>query len=262
MKVGIMGLGFVGSAMKQVLESKHDVHCYDPAKKGYQNLEVLKNTEVIFICIGTPMKKDKSVNLDYINSAIETIKELGINPVICIKSTVPPGTCDNLMCKYNIFIGTNPEFLRERYALRDMWASDRIVIGGPTKEVTEKIKEVYYSIFGDDVIYIELTNKEAEIVKHTTNAFLASQVGFANEIYNICKTLDINYDNIKRAIYFDKRLGRHIEVPGTDGKFGFGGHCLPKDLNGLIWHSRQKGYKPELLEKLCKFNKQQRGSEI
>jgi UDPglucose 6-dehydrogenase len=260
MKIGIMGLGFVGSAMKKILESKYEVYCYDPAKEGYQNSEVLKEAEIIFVCVGTPMKEDGSVNLDYINSACEIINDLKTNPIVVIKSTVPPGTCDELADKYNLQIGSNPEFLRERYALRDMWTSDRLILGG-TSEIRKKIKEVYYPIFGDDIVYIELTNKEAEMVKHVTNAFLASQVGFANEIYNICNILGINYDNIKRAIYFDKRLGRHIAVPGTDGKLGFGGHCLPKDLNGLIWYSKKKGYNPELLQKLWDFNVKQRGSE-
>jgi len=257
MKVGIMGMGFVGTAMKQILESKHEVFCYDPAKEEYNDATNLRHTELIFICVGTPMKENSTVNMDYINSALTTIKMLQIKSPIFIKSTIPPGTCKILSKEFDLTIGSNPEFLRERYAVKDMWESDRIVYGNTT-EANKKLKEVYYPIFGDDVEYIELTSKEAEMVKHTTNAFLASQVGFANEIYNICNSLDINYQNIKHAIYFDKRLGRHIEVPGTDGKLGFGGHCLPKDLNALINHSEDNGYNPELFKELLNFNKRQR----
>jgi UDPglucose 6-dehydrogenase len=256
-----MGLGFVGTALKQVLESQHQLYCYDPNKVGYQEVEVLKDAELIFICVGTPMKENHDVNLDYIESAMKTISELCEDPTVVIKSTVPPGTCDYFADKYNLNVGSNPEFLRERYSLRDTWTSDRLILGGNGWVVTELLK-VYRPIFGDDVTYIELTSKEAEMVKHVTNAFLASQVGFANEVYNICDKLGIDYNNIKKAIYFDKRLGRHISVPGTDGKLGFGGHCLPKDLNGLVSIAKKNGYEPKLFEELLKFNKKQRGSEI
>jgi len=257
MKVGIMGMGFVGTAMKPIIESKHTVFCYDPFKPEYSDINVLKNTEVIFICVGTPMNEDSTVNLTYIESALKTIKDLEMDPAIFIKSTVPPGTCKKMSAKYKLMVGSNPEFLRERCATKDMWASDRLIIGGNSLART-KLIDVYYPIFGDDVEYIELESNEAEMVKHVTNAFLASQVGFANEIYNICNKIDINYENIKKAIYFDNRLGRHIDVPGTDGKLGFGGHCLPKDLNALVNHAKENGYVPSLFEELLNFNKRQR----
>ena len=257
MRVGIMGLGFVGTAMKSILETKHHVYCYDPVKEGYRNPEVLRHAELIFVCVGTPMREDSTVNMDYINSAINTIKELKTKPAVFIKSTVPPKTCYHLSLLHELSIGSNPEFLRERCAVRDMWASDRIIMGG-TEWARERLKSVYYPIFGDDVEYVEVTSTEAEMIKHTTNAFLASQVGFANEIYNMCKIFDINYDKIKHALYLDKRLGRHIDVPGTDGKLGFGGHCLTKDLNALANHSESQGYPPTLFKELLRFNEVQR----
>ena len=256
MRIGIMGLGFVGGATKDVLQTKHEILGYDPAKEGYKDSSILKDTEVTFICVPTPMKEDGNADISYVESACKTLKNLNSDIIACIKSTVPPGTSETLEKKLGIRIGHNPEFLRERYAVRDLWASDRIIIGG-TKEVRKKIKEVYKPLFLD-VDYKDLTSKEAEMLKHITNAFLASQVGFANEIYNICDTLNINYDKIKETIYLDKRLGRYIEVPGTDGKLGFGGHCLPKDLSGLISHSKQNGYNPTLLNELWRFNKEQR----
>ncbi len=255
MKIGIMGLGFVGTAMKNILESKHELFCYDPYKEGYDNPIILGHSEIIFLCVGTPMKEDSTVDMSQVESAIQTIIDLRIDVPIFIKSTVSPGTCDRLSKKYILKIGSNPELLRERCALRDIWSSDRIIMGG-TKEMIEILKEVYYPIFEDDVTYIKLTSTEAEMVKHATNAFLASQVGFANEIYNMCQIFGIEYDNIKDALYLDKRLGRHIAVPGTDGKMGFGGHCLPKDLNALVSHSKQNGYEPKLFEELLKFNKE------
>jgi len=257
MKIGIMGMGFVGTAMREILKSKHDIFCYDPFKEGYQDENVLTHAEIIFLCVGTPMKDDSTVDMSQIGSALETIENLKLDIPIFIKSTIPPGTCYNLSKTWGMKIGSNPELLRERCAIRDIWSSNRIIMGG-TKEMIKILKNVYYPIFEDDVIYIELTATEAEMVKHSTNAFLASQVGFANEIYNMCQVFGIEYDNIKDALYLDKRLGRHIAVPGTDGKMGFGGHCLPKDLNALVNHSKEKGYEPKLFEELLRFNKEVR----
>ncbi len=257
MKIGIMGKGFVGTAMESILESKHTVFCYDPFKDGYDDATVLLEVDVIFLCVGTPMNEDSTVDMSQIESAIETIADLNIDVPIFIKSTIPPGTCDSLSKQWGLKIGSNPELLRERCAIRDLWSSDRIIMGG-TKEMIDILKEVYYPIFEDDVVYIELTATEAEMVKHATNAFLASQVGFANEIYNMCTIFNIDYENIKQALFLDKRLGRHISVPGTDGKMGFGGHCLPKDLNALVNHSKEKGYEPKLFEELLRFNKEVR----
>ncbi len=254
MKIGIMGLGFVGNATKQVLETKHEVFGYDPVKEGYKDPFVLKKTEVIFICVGTPMSEDYSVDLKYIEQALQMISDMKIKAIVCIKSTIPPGTIDDMTKKYNLKIGCNPEFLREKFAVKDFLECDRIIIGG-SDEVIKKIRDVYLPIFsGDKIIYAYLDAREGEMIKHATNAFLASQVAFANEMYLICQKLGVSYDVIKDTLFLDKRLGRHIDVPGPDGKFGFGGHCLPKDLNGLISHSIKKGYKPYLLEEIWRFN--------
>jgi len=258
MKIGVMGLGFVGTATKEVLEKHHKLYCYDPKIARYNYINELRYAEIIFVCVGTPMQEDGSEDMSYIRSAIQSIKELGTNPIVCIKSTIPPGTCKELSDEFDLVIGNNPEFLREKYAIKDFLESDRLIIGG-SKVAQNKIKEVYLPIFPyDKVNYVFLTSTESEMVKHVTNAFLASQVGFSNEIYNICHKLGINYENIKKAIHLDKRLGRHIDVPGPDGKLGFGGHCLPKDLNSLIHHSNKKGYKPELFEQLWRSNEKQR----
>jgi len=256
MKVGVMGLGFVGNATKHVFEKVHVMYCYDPIKEGYKDTNVLKNAEVIFVCVNTPMYQDGREDPSQVESACKTIKELGTNSVACIKSTVSPGTSRNLESKFNIRVGHNPEFLRAKHAIEDMLNSNRIIIGG-NKEVREKIKDVYLPLF-PNVIYKEMSSDESEMVKHTTNSFLALQVGFANEIYNICNNLGIEYNHIKEAVALDERLGSHIDVPGADGKLGFGGHCFPKDLNSLIYSAESNGYTPTLLRTLREFNKKQR----
>jgi len=260
MKIGIMGLGFVGNATKEVFEKVHQLYCYDPLKEGYQDKKVLKNAEIIFICVNTPMKQNGEEDLSQVESACKIINDLGINPIVCIRSTVSPGTSKKFGLRFGLRIGHNPEFMRAKYATQDLLNSNRIIIGG-TEEVRKKIKEVYLPLF-PNVIYKELSSDESEMVKHITNAFLSMRIGFVNEIYNICKILNINYDKIKEIVHLDKRLGSYIDVPGPDGKFGFGGYCLPKDLNSFITCVEREGYIPILLKELLDFNKKQRKEKI
>ena len=253
-----MGLGFVGSATKDVLSEHHEVFGYDPAIEGYKDLSVLEKAQVIFLCVPTPPKDSGEIDLSYIQGALESIKGLGTNPVVCIKSTIIPGTSDELEATYNIRIVHNPEFLREKYALEDFENSDRVILGGEN-DSREIIKVAYLPIFPEEKIkYVMLTNKQAEMVKYITNIFLSTQVSFANEMWNICNLLGIDYDEIEKVINMDDRLGRHINVPGPDGKLGFGGKCLPKELKAMIYHVRERGYIPTLLQESWRFNQTQR----
>jgi len=252
MNIGIMGLGFVGGTTKKVFEKKHKVFSYDPNKKGYKDKEVLKKVEIIFICVPTPPTNNGKISLKYLHEALKIIKNLKINPIICIRSTIPPGSINSLEKKYSFNIGHNPEFLREKHALKDMLNTNRIIISGSQK-VKKLIKKVYFPIF-PKVKYVELTNKEAEMVKSAANCFLASQITFANEIHSMCKAHRINYNNVKNTILLDDRIGRNIDVPGPDGKFGFGGRCFPKDLKALIHSSREKGYRAYLTEEIWRSN--------
>ena len=96
------------------------------------------------------------------------------------------------------------------------------------------------------------------MIKYAANVFLASQIGIANEIYQICKTIGVDYDEVKKAILHDKRIGTNIDVPGHDGDFGFGGKCFPKDLNALIYLAREHMYRPHLLEEVWRLNEKVR----
>lgn len=262
MRLGIMGLGFVGNTLKQVFEKEHKLFCYDPIKEGYREIQVLKNAEVVFVCVPTPMNDDGSEDLSFVHVVCKNLSEMLDNPIVCIKSTMVPGTCDELSKQYNIRISHCPEFLTEKNAYEDMKNTNRIVIGGDP-DIREIIKQVHLPFYPTHkVSYIMLTNKEAEMVKITANVLLASQIGCANEIYNICGALDINYDIIKDTVLLDKRIGRFLNVPGHDGKLGFGGHCFPKDLNALIVHSRKNGYKLKVFEEIWEFNKRQRNDKI
>ena len=120
--------------------------------------------------------------------------------------------------------GKNPD------ALEDMKNTDRIVIGSNHQEVREKIAEAYKKLF-PNAKYIFTDNKTAEMIKYAANVMLASQIALANEIYQICEKVGVDYNKVKDTILLDKRIGRNLDVPGPDGNFGFGGKCFPKDLD-------------------------------
>ena len=167
--------------------------------------------------------------------------------IIVIKSTVPPGTTENWNKKYkNIRIVFNPEFLTEANSIEDFKNQNRIVIGGPRNSAT-KVRRLYKKVF-PKVPIIKTSSSIAETVKYFTNCFLATKVSFANEMYEICQGLDIDYDKVIEYAQYDTRIGKsHLEVPGPDGDFGYGGHCFPKDIQALIYLAESMGLIPAML---------------
>jgi UDPglucose 6-dehydrogenase len=150
------------------------------------------------------------------------------------KSTVIPGTTEKLNKKFNkINIVFNPEFLTERNAVEDFSNQDRIILGGPRPSTT-LLKNIFSKVFPKANI-IKTGSKHAEMIKYFTNCLLVTKVSFANEMYQLCKKLDLDYDKVVEYSIYDKRIGNtHLNVPGHDGDFGFGGHCFPKDLSAII----------------------------
>ena len=260
MKIGMIGLGFVGGTTSKIFETKHEVMGYDPYKKDYKNPEVLKNAKVVFICVPTPMKPSGEIDLSTIHTSIKTLDDLTdkwARPIVTIRSTIVPGTTDNLKEKFPNFDFTyNPEFLREKNAVKDMIGTERIIIGSYDKKTYKKVAEVYKQIFSEDrTKYINTTPKTSEMIKYASNVMLAGQIALANEIYQICKKTNVNYDEVKNAICLDSRMGKNLDVPGPDGDFGFGGKCFPKDLNALIYLARENNYRPYLFEEIWRSNR-------
>jgi len=265
MKIGIIGMGVVGGNTSKVLSKAHEILPYDKYKQEFQDIESLaKNSEIIFICVPTPMKPsgeiDYSAIYNSLNFLLETVKKINRNPkdlLVVIRSTAVSGTTDKLAEEYPFEFAFNPEFLRENHALEDMQNTDRVVIGANSEQDTKKLIDVYKPLF-PNAKYILVDRKTAEMIKYAANVFLASQVGIANEIYQICKALDIDYNPVKEAVLHDSRIGRNISVPGPDGDFGFGGKCFPKDLNALIHLARENWYRPYLLEEVWRLNERVR----
>jgi len=238
MRIGIIGQGYVGTALKEGFQDFYQVETfdkYDIAKSTQPNIsDVVGLSDVLFVCVPTPMKNDGTCYTGIVEEVIREINQEANGQIVVIKSTVPPGTTDRLNEEYvhttTIF---NPEFLTEANFIQDFKNQNRIILGGDRKG-TNKVRQIYSRIFPNATI-VKTGAKHAEMVKYFTNCFLATKVSFANEMYNICKQLDIDYDKVVEYAIYDERLGKsHWAVPGPDGDFGFGGHCFPKDLSAII----------------------------
>ena len=239
--IGIVGQGFVGNAVYQKWKKYYDVQTYDldenKSTSTLHNLVMMCNT--IFVCLPTPMKENGSCDLNILESSlfeINTLTEFECrgNKTVIIKSTIPPGTTEQLNKQFrHLNILFNPEFLTERNAEEDYNNQNRIIIGGPRPESTQVVR-LFSKVFPNARI-IKTHSTYAEMVKYMTNAFLSTKVSFANEIYQICEKVGADYDKVVEYATLDERLGKsHWMVPGHDSDFGFGGHCFPKDLSALI----------------------------
>lgn len=264
MKIGIIGVGIVGGATAHVLGKEHQLYLYDKIKPEYKskgNLEALaKESEVVFVCVPTPMKKSGEIDYSAIYNSLESLnKEYNSTArttsdlLVTIRSTAVSGTTDELARKYPFRFAFNPEFLTEKNAVKDMENTDRIVLGVNDERSKQDLLNVYRPIF-PHANYTILSIKEAEMSKYAANVMLAGQIGFANELFQICRHTGVDYEVIKNAILQDLRIGRNISVPGPDGDLGFGGKCFPKDLRALTYLAREHGFGANLLDELWRSN--------
>ena len=238
--IGIIGQGFVGNAVYQKFKNYYDVLTYDlDESKSNSNVnEIISKCTNIFVCLPTPMNKDGSCNISIVEGVLDTIDlttdNLETKRNIIIKSTIPPGTTSKWNRRFeSLNIVFNPEFLTEANAVSDYENQDRIILGG-VRPATTELKTIFSKVFPKAHI-IKTDSTHAEMVKYLTNSFLATKVSFANEMYQICEGLDVDYDKVIEYATQDDRLGTsHWNVPGPDGDFGYGGHCFPKDVKALM----------------------------
>lgn len=266
MKIAFIGTGYVGLVSGVMMSSMgHDVVCldidntkisnlkqnilpiYEPGLDGYLKESVAKNkikftteyskalsnAEVIFVTVGTPSLSSGDADLSYVFKVVDNITKFASNCLIVIKSTVPPGTCnklnENLPKNLNLKIASNPEFLREGYAVQDFLNPDRIVIGTIDEESANLLKEVYKLFIKRGVSIVSTNLITAELIKYTSNSFLAAKIAFINEIADLSEKVGANIDQLIEGIGLDSRIGQKFLTPGP----GFGGSCFPKDINAL-----------------------------
>ena len=261
MKIGIVGQGYVGTAIKVGFKPHYDLETYDKYDEDKSTCDLLKmveTCEVIFVCVPTPMNNDGTCHTDIVESVVKEIDDrvlyANLKPTVVIKSTISPGTTDRLHRKYKgVDVIFNPEFLTEANFVEDFRNQNRIILGG-IRRGTTKLRQVYSKVFPKATI-VKTGAKHAEMVKYFSNCFLATKVSFANEMKQICDGLDIDYDKVVEYATYDERLGKsHWAVPGPDGELGFGGHCLPKDISALIGVARKLGVQPVVLDAVNRLN--------
>jgi UDPglucose 6-dehydrogenase len=297
MNVSVVGTGYVGLITAACFAEKgHKVVCIDVARekvdlinsgkspiyeRGLEEIiqrnigknlvastdlrKAVLDSDITFICVGTPSNEDGSLDIKFVEGASESIgkalKEKRGYHVVVVKSTVVPGTIDEKVAPIlekhsgkkegkDFGIASNPEFLREGIAVEDFMKPDRIIIGS-TDEQSEKVLDELYSEFNKPIYKSDI--RTAEMIKYASNAFLATKISFINEIGNICKEKGIDTYKVAKGMALDHRISPHFLKAGL----GWGGSCFPKDIKALIADSRHIGYEPKLLSSVLEVNKKQ-----
>tara|TARA_R110000803_G_scaffold189748_1_gene252263 strand:+ start:2010 stop:2840 length:831 start_codon:yes stop_codon:yes gene_type:complete len=231
-KVGVIGNGFVGESQAFAFSPTTDLRIYDiDPLKATHTKEEIDECAFIFVCVPTPMYKDGTQDLSYIEKVFEQAVE---GPIYIIKSTVLPGTTGDLMRKYStIKIVFSPEFLTERTAKLDMLTQARIIFGG-FPDNTKRVRDLFEQRFMNRHI-IETDSTTAELIKYMNNTFFATKVSIINEFKLLSDALGTDWETALYGFASDGRIGdSHLQAPGPDGRLGYGGTCFPKDVNALI----------------------------
>ena len=239
--IGVIGWGFVGQATGKGLATnkKNKIFVYDKQRTSPLTLEeVIQKSEFIFICVPTPMHSDYSgMSMAIVEEVAGQIAKVakGTDKIAIVKSTVLPGTTQGFIKKYpKVNWAMNPEFLTQNNANKDFLNTARTVIGASSKKVGERIKTLYETIYPKNLPYHIMDVTSAELTKYMSNNMLASKVLIADEFYFLAKKVGANYDDVRKAVEADPRIGTHLRVPGPDGDVGFGGACFPKDMIGIL----------------------------
>ena len=229
---------------RQMLDSKRLVF-----QHGYS--DSINASEFVFLCVPTPQDEDGSADLTYIREAATSLLPyLASGSIIVNKSTVPVGSTlvvEEIVRRDDIFVVSNPEFLREGSAVHDFLHPDRIVVGSSNRQAAHRVADLYQSI-NTQVIICDPAS--AETIKYAANAFLATKLSFTNAIAALCEHVGANIDDVMEGIGQDKRIGNQFLKPGP----GWGGSCFPKDTRALVKIAERAGYDFELLRGVIDFN--------
>ncbi|WP_265024184.1 UDP-glucose dehydrogenase family protein [Wolbachia endosymbiont (group A) of Epagoge grotiana] len=289
MHITIIGVGYVGLVSGTMLsEQGHKVDCidintekiellksgkiplYEPGLADYLEnniksqrirffdsyFQINPNTEVVFITVDTPSDSLGNANLQNVYNAVSEVSErVNQDCLIVIKSTVPPGTAENIYNYlsnkgYNFDLGVNPEFLKQGSAVSDFLYPDRIIIGVKTKLARAKLEVIYRSFIDKNIPLIVTDTVTAEMIKYASNAFLATKVAFINEMAGLCELLGADIDLLANSMGMDHRIGKEFLKAGP----GFGGSCFPKDLSALLRLAEDYNVKLQILNSVKESN--------
>lgn len=258
-KIGIIGLGFVGGAILQSFQAKNIyVVVYDKYKNGgIGNLSNILICDIVFLCLPTLFNDEtNSYDKTSINEICIELEESKYNGLVVLKSTVEPETTNKLSEKYNsLKMCHNPEFLTARTAFEDFHNQTHTVIGygpnvvnEPTVGYANKLIQFYSEYYPNAEISI-CSSIESESMKIFCNSFYASKIMLFNEYYLICQKNGSDFNKIKSMMLTNKWINpMHTDVPGHDGLFGYGGACFPKDTKALLSYMREKNTNSKVLE--------------
>jgi len=264
MNIGVIGSGFVGKATQQLDHSAIKLFVYDIRPELCNpiglKLSDLKQCDVIFVCVPTPMEASGSCHLGIVESVLRDLSSV-IDPsknFVVLRSTVPPGTSDRLGCYFM------PEFLTEKRYVQDFIECEHWIMGLRGLPSDDLFQDVIRALFQsakragkiehDHVVF--RSNSEAEMIKYFRNTFLSVKVSFCNEMEEFCRMKGINYNQVAYAASLDSRIGSsHTAVPGPDGKRGFGGTCFPKDTNALLYEMNKVGMESYVLRGAIERNR-------
>ena len=250
LKVGIIGHGFVGKATDWGFNVNTSKFIVDP--KNGTNIDQLAefNPELIFVCVPTPMGENGIQDSSIIEAVVQELSAKCQESIIVIKSTVLPSILEKIE-KTNTKIIYNPEFLREKHANEDFMNSEMIIFGGD-KDIATQVSKFYLDHSRCKTTqHIFLGISSASLVKYSINSFLATKVLFFNEIHDVFNKLKNNdeWKTFIETVSLDKRIGEsHMNVPGHDGKKGFGGACFPKDTSALLKYAQDIGVDLDVLK--------------
>ena len=250
--IGIIGKGFVGSAVSHGFSTsvgynaKIRILDKDDSKSLNSLDEVVSKSDFVFISVPTPSNKNGSISLNILEDCLQEInnilneKKIDSKAIFLIRSTIVPGTTKNFQKKYkNLKLVYNPEFLTERSANFDFISQPRFILGGLPKN-TSKVEKLFRHRFGFSTPIIKTDFQTAELVKYVCNTYFATKISFLNEMKLISDKVGAKWEDIIEALVRDGRIGNsHMNVPGPDGKRGFGGSCFPKDVMALIKFAEQ-----------------------
>jgi UDPglucose 6-dehydrogenase len=253
-RIGIIGLGFVGNAIRDNISSYADLVCIDTdSTKGYiGTYDDLKDCDGVFICVPSPSDDQGNCDTSILESVLRKLEDF--KGVIISKVTAPPDAYSKLSKEYDNLV-YSPEFLTARNASRDYAQQTWVIIGGGTKayqhEAARLIKETKSNL--ETVTYCSI--EEASLVKYLINSYLATKVVFMNELAELAQRTHCDWKMIQQCMSLDNRIGpTHTDVPGHDGFKGFGGHCFPKDTSALIQFAENNDVSLNILKEAVRKN--------
>ena len=267
-KIGIIGRGFVGSAVEFGFSPNTgcdaEVRVYDkaPSKSLHSLEETVNESNIIFLSVPTPSNKDGSMNLDIVRQALQDISDVNSvsDNIVLLRSTVIPGTTRKLDSEFkNVNLIFNPEFLTERSAKFDFINQPRFILGCGDEVLdryrSEQVADLFRDRFGESIPVVETNYETAELIKYMNNCFFATKVSFLNEMYQIAEKSGVDWETAVDGFVRDGRIGHsHMNVPGHDGKLGFGGSCFPKDIRAIINYGESLGLKMNTLKGVWNTN--------